>query len=44
MSVLSDEGVYSLRVYALLDEDTEGQREAITARVNSDLGNLWIEH
>jgi HD superfamily phosphohydrolase len=41
LSVLSDQGVFSLRIYALLGPGDAGKLEAITERVNRDLGGLW---
>ena len=41
LSVLSDQGVFSLRIYALLGPGEEAKSTAISERVNSDLGALW---
>lgn len=41
MSVLADQSLFALRVYVLLPAEHEDRRDEITAKVNSDLGNIW---
>lgn len=41
ISALSEQALYSLRVYALLSKDQEDLRHVIEASVNDDLGPTW---
>lgn len=43
ISVLSDEGLFTLRVYALLGPDSVALRDPIHERVRDDLGPFWLE-